>query len=88
MEDSSKTSKHVQVTGKQFQSNRNDRNNTSIQVSCIQAIYDILIQQLPNLWRLGQSYFSGQLHVAVDVEKQIPFKVKKKLKIFNLSLKY
>nr|KAF7438164.1 hypothetical protein H0235_000555 [Vespula pensylvanica] len=74
LEDSSKTSKHVQVTGKQFQNNRNDRNNTSIQVSCIQAIYDILIQQLPNLWRLGQSYFSGQLHVAVDVEKQIPFK--------------
>ncbi|XP_043491198.1 exocyst complex component 2 isoform X2 [Polistes fuscatus] len=73
LEDSGKTSKHVPITGK-FLNNRNDKNNTSVQVSCIQAIYDILIQQLPNLWRLGQSYFSGQLHVAVDVEKQIPFK--------------
>ncbi|XP_015188767.1 PREDICTED: exocyst complex component 2 [Polistes dominula] len=75
LEDSGKTCKHVPITGKQqFLNNRNDKNNTSVQVSCIQAIYDILIQQLPNLWRLGQSYFSGQLHVVVDVEKQIPFK--------------
>ncbi|XP_012272789.1 exocyst complex component 2 isoform X2 [Orussus abietinus] len=43
-------------------------------VLCTEAICDVVTEQLPDLWRLGQSYFTGQLHVAVDTEKQGPFK--------------
>ena len=28
-------------------------------VAFVEAISDILVEQLPNLWRLGQAYFSG-----------------------------
>ncbi|XP_015114591.1 exocyst complex component 2 [Diachasma alloeum] len=54
---------------------RNDANcNVPSRVLCIEAICDVVAEQLPDLWRLGQSYFTGQLHVAVDAEKQGPFK--------------
>lgn len=54
---------------------RSDANcNVPSRVLCIEAICDVVAEQLPDLWRLGQSYFTGQLHVAVDVEKQAPFK--------------
>ena len=29
-------------------------------VAFVEAISDILVEQLPNLWRLGQAYFSGK----------------------------
>ncbi|KAF7992409.1 hypothetical protein HCN44_001734 [Aphidius gifuensis] len=55
--------------------NKNDTNDyVPSQVLCIESICDVVAEQLPDLWRLGQSYFTGQLHVAVDTEKQIPFK--------------
>lgn len=54
---------------------RDDGINIPPQISCIETICDIIVEQLPDLWRLGQSYFTGQLHVAVDAEKQTPFKV-------------
>lgn len=57
------------------QSNKNDGTNIPPQISCVETICDIIVEQLPDLWRLGQSYFTGQLHVAVDAEKQTPFKV-------------
>ncbi|XP_043287430.1 exocyst complex component 2 [Venturia canescens] len=54
---------------------RNDGNyNVPARVQCIEALCDVVAEQLPDLWRLGQSYFTGQLHVSVDTEKQIPFK--------------
>ncbi|KAK0158108.1 hypothetical protein PV328_009154 [Microctonus aethiopoides] len=54
---------------------RNDANcNVPTRVLCVEAICDVIAEQLPDLWRLGQSYFTGQLHVAVDTEKQILFK--------------
>lgn len=60
---------------KQSKSNKNDGTNMPPEISCIETICDIIVEQLPDLWRLGQSYFTGQLHVAVDAEKQTPFKV-------------
>ncbi|XP_074093497.1 exocyst complex component secretory 5 [Cotesia typhae] len=48
--------------------------NVPARVLCIEAICDVVTEQLPDLWRLGQSYFSGQLHVAVDTNKQSAFK--------------
>lgn len=62
---------------KQSKSDKNDGMNIPPQISCIETICDIIVEQLPDLWRLGQSYFTGQLHVIVDAEKQIPFKVYK-----------
>ncbi|XP_068965982.1 exocyst complex component 2 isoform X2 [Bombus flavifrons] len=59
---------------KQSKSNKNDETNIPPEISCIETICDIIVEQLPDLWRLGQSYFTGQLHVAVDAEKQTPFK--------------
>lgn len=59
---------------KQSKSNKNDGTNIPLQISCVETICDIIVEQLPDLWRLGQSYFTGQLHVAVDAEKQTPFK--------------
>ncbi|XP_076670422.1 exocyst complex component secretory 5 [Andrena cerasifolii] len=61
-------------SNRQFKSNKNDGTSVPPQISCIEAICDIVVEQLPDLWRLGQSYFTGQLHVAVDAEKQTPFK--------------
>lgn len=60
---------------KQLKLNKNDSTDVPPQISCVEAICDIIVEQLPDLWRLGQSYFTGQLHVAVDAEKQTPFKV-------------
>lgn len=31
--------------------------------------------QLPDLWRLGQAYFKGELQVAPDTSKPVKFKV-------------
>lgn len=65
-------------------SNKDDGTNLPSQISCIETICDIIVEQLPDLWRLGQSYFTGQLHVTVDAEKQTPFKVYSK--IFKLKM--
>ncbi|XP_076242655.1 exocyst complex component secretory 5 isoform X2 [Calliopsis andreniformis] len=59
---------------KQIKLSKNDGTDIPPQISYIEAVCDIIVEQLPDLWRLGQSYFTGQLHVAVDVEKQTPFK--------------
>ncbi|XP_058808366.1 exocyst complex component 2 [Phymastichus coffea] len=59
---------------KQFKLTRADENNAPFRVQCIEELCEIVMEQLPDLWRLGQSYFTGQLHVAVDTEKQGPFK--------------
>ncbi|KZC06954.1 PREDICTED: exocyst complex component 2 [Dufourea novaeangliae] len=62
------------LNSKQSKSNKNVGTNMPPQILCTEAICDIIVEQLPDLWRLGQSYFTGQLHVAVDAEKQTPFK--------------
>lgn len=74
-EDTSKMSKSTPISIKHLRSQKNNGDNSPPQISCVEAICDIVVEQLPDLWRLGQSYFTGQLHVAVDVEKQSHFKV-------------
>ncbi|EZA62577.1 hypothetical protein DMN91_005509 [Ooceraea biroi] len=66
--------KNTSINMKYLRSQKNDGNNIPSQISCVEAICDIVVEQLPDLWRLGQSYFTGQLHVAVDTEKQSHFK--------------
>ncbi|XP_014471188.1 PREDICTED: exocyst complex component 2 [Dinoponera quadriceps] len=70
---SSKSTPTINIKHLRMQKNNNNDNLPS-QISCVETICDIVIEQLPDLWRLGQSYFTGQLHVAVDVEKQSHFK--------------
>jgi exocyst complex component 2 len=60
---------------KPFKLIKSEENSAPARVQCIEALCDIVLEQLPDLWRLGQSYFTGQLHVTVDAEKQGPFKV-------------
>lgn len=75
-EDTGKTFKNGSMSTKYSRSQRNNENDTPSQILCVEAICDVVVEQLPDLWRLGQSYFTGQLHVAVDTEKQSHFKVR------------
>jgi len=75
-EDASKAFKTTSANIKYLRSQKNNGNNIPAQISCVEAICDIVVEQLPDLWRLGQSYFTGQLHVTVDTEKQSHFKVR------------
>ena len=71
----SKSNSLTPVSSDRLRIYRSDTNtNVPSNVLCIEAICDVVAEQLPDLWRLGQSYFTGQLHVAVDTEKQVPFK--------------
>jgi len=68
-------SKSTPISIKQLRLQKNNGDSSPPQISCVEVICDIVVEQLPDLWRLGQSYFTGQLHVTVDVEKQSHFKV-------------
>lgn len=70
-----KSNASTPVSMKNFKLTKTDENNAPPAVQCIEALSDIMLEQLPDLWRLGQSYFTGQLHVTVDTEKQNLFKV-------------
>jgi len=74
-EDANKISKSIPINIKHLRSQKNNGGSSPPQILCVEAICDIVVEQLPDLWRLGQSYFTGQLHVTVDVEKQSHFKV-------------
>lgn len=41
----------------------------------IEDLCEILSELFPNLWKLGQSYFTGELHVKVEPGRQSGFKV-------------
>ncbi|XP_018392147.1 PREDICTED: exocyst complex component 2 [Cyphomyrmex costatus] len=73
-EDANKISKSTPINIKHLRSQKNNGDSSPRQILCVEAICDIVVEQLPDLWRLGQSYFTGQLHVTVDVEKQSHFK--------------
>lgn len=76
-EDANKLSKSTctSISTKHLRSQENNGDESAPRILCVEAICDIVVEQLPDLWRLGQSYFTGQLHVTVDVEKQGHFKV-------------
>ncbi|CAB0035765.1 unnamed protein product [Trichogramma brassicae] len=69
-----KTDTSTPLSVRQFKLTKTEENNAPSKVLCIEALCDIVMEQLPDLWRLGQCYFTGQLHVTVDTEKQEPFK--------------
>ncbi|XP_034947580.1 exocyst complex component 2 [Chelonus insularis] len=70
-----KSNNNTPISAERHKFYKSDANcNVPSRVLCIEAICDVVAEQLPDLWRLGQSYFTGQLHVAVDAEKQVSFK--------------
>ena len=41
----------------------------------VEELTEILSNRFPDLWKLGQAYFSGELHVRVEPGRQAQFKV-------------
>lgn len=81
--DDPKTSKSSAKQSRAFQ---NDKNTVPLRVQCVEGICAVITEEFPDLWRLGQSYFTGQLHSVVDVDKQGQFKVCLKFEYRNLII--
>ncbi|KDQ71568.1 exocyst complex component 2 [Zootermopsis nevadensis] len=86
-EDTGKTSKSgLQSTplSNKFGRSSNNNNNSSQshdwltsvpqRVLFVEELTDIVSNRFPDLWKLGQAYFSGELHVKVEPGKQAQFK--------------
>lgn len=41
----------------------------------MEELSEILSIRFPDLWKLGQAYFSGELHVKIEPGRQAQFKV-------------
>jgi len=41
----------------------------------VEELSEILSDRFPDLWKLGQAYFSGELHVKIEQGRQAQFKV-------------
>ena len=41
----------------------------------MEELSEILSNRFPDLWKLGQAYFSGELHVKIESGRQVQFKV-------------
>jgi exocyst complex component 2 len=42
----------------------------------VEELTEIVSNRFPDLWKLGQAYFSGELHVRVEPGRQAQFKVR------------
>jgi len=50
-------------------------NQTPTRIAFLEELNELFAATLPELWRLGQAYFTGELYVNVDHGKQDEFKV-------------
>ena len=52
-------------------------NNNAIpgRIGFLEELSDIFVRLFPDLWKLGQAYFGGELFVRVDPSKREEFKV-------------
>ena len=75
---------NVQTTPISNKFNKTINNNTQSQdwqssvpqrVLFVEELTEILSNRFPDLWKLGQAYFSGELHVRVEPGRQAQFKV-------------
>ena len=51
------------------------QNGTPGRVTFLEELNDMFIAIFPELWKLGQAYFSGELFVRPDPSKKEEFKV-------------
>lgn len=67
-----------------FGKSTNNSNNSQSQewltsvpqrVLFVEELTEIVSNRFPDLWKLGQAYFSGELHVRVEPSRQAQFKV-------------
>jgi exocyst complex component 2 len=67
-----------------FGKSTNNSNNSQSQewlssvpqrVLFVEELTEIVSNRFPDLWKLGQAYFSGELHVRVETNRQTQFKV-------------
>ena len=49
--------------------------NAPGRIGFLEELSDIFVRLFPDLWKLGQAYFGGELFVKVDSSKQEEFKV-------------
>lgn len=54
----------------------NTLNATPNRIALLEEIDELLLEFLPEFWKLGQAYFNGELHVKPDKNKQKDFKQK------------
>ncbi|XP_063241728.1 exocyst complex component 2 [Bacillus rossius redtenbacheri] len=52
------------------------QNSVPQRVLFVEEVSEIVTNRFPDLWKLGQAYFGGELHVKVDTSKQAQFKRK------------
>lgn len=49
--------------------------NVPESILLVEELCDIISELFPDLWKLGQAYFTGELHVKFESGRQIEFKV-------------
>lgn len=57
-----------------FNNTPQDMTGVPESVLFVEDLCEIVSQLFPNLWKLGQSYFTGELHVKIEPGRQVEFK--------------
>lgn len=52
-----------------------DNNNIPECILFVEELCEMISELFPDLWKLGQAYFTGELHVKVEPGRQVEFKV-------------
>lgn len=52
-----------------------DNNNIPECILFVEELCEVVAELFPDLWKLGQAYFTGELHVKVEPGRQVEFKV-------------
>lgn len=65
------TQKHSKIT----ENGANNSNAIPGRIGFLEELSDIFVRLFPDLWKLGQAYFGGELFVRVDPSKREEFKV-------------
>jgi exocyst complex component 2 len=80
----SKSGLHSTPLSHKFGKSSNSSNNSQSQdwlssvpqrVLFVEELSEIVSNRFPDLWKLGQAYFSGELHVKIEPGRQAQFKV-------------
>lgn len=52
-----------------------DNNSIPECILFVEELCEVVSELFPDLWKLGQAYFTGELHVKVEPGRQVEFKV-------------
>lgn len=66
-----------------------DNNNIPECILFVEELCEVVAELFPDLWKLGQAYFTGELHVKVEPGRQVEFKVTNRISLsFVNNLKF